>query len=235
MTSNLSVGTRPAVVLFGAQVLPKAYSPSQMCAQARPNPIEGNRFHRCTSTCPCRSRSTAITAMTSKGSSAVASKEVEVPMRDYEQSYLAARYFRAYIIQNTSHARCLLQAIYTPLHDTIVSTISPLGLIALNAILVTAYQYINLALAFRSDTVNKSFPGSLLVDDFIHRLEIGLFSYGFNGDNSIGEMHVDLLCKCCLPWSNLYTDRLDLTACTNLCRDEITSVLKKKVSISLSK
>lgn len=44
-----------------------------------------------------------------------------------------------------------------------------------------------LGFAYRSDTVNKSFPGSLLVDDFIQRLEIGLFSYGFNGDNSIGK------------------------------------------------
>jgi len=34
--------------------------------------------------------------------------------------------------------------------------------------------------------VNESFPGSLGVDDFIHRLEIGLFSYGFSGENSIG-------------------------------------------------
>jgi hypothetical protein len=35
--------------------------------------------------------------------------------------------------------------------------------------------------------VSEQFPGSLGVDDFIHRLEIGLFSYGFSGENSIGR------------------------------------------------
>lgn len=52
-----------------------------------------------------------------------------------------------------------------------------------------------LVVACRTDTVNKSFPGSLLVDDFIHRLEIGLYSYGFTGDNSIGKgRNSDLCC-----------------------------------------
>lgn len=147
MTSNLSAGVRPVAGAIYTRVLPKACSISKNDIQARQNPLKGNCFHRCSSTCPCRSRSTAVAAVTSNGSTAVASKDIEVPMRDYEQSYLAAR----------------------------------------------------------TDTVNKSFPGSLLVDDFIHRLEIGLYSYGFTGDNSI--------------------------ACTNLCRDEITSVLKKKIDV----
>jgi hypothetical protein len=60
-------------------------------------------------------------------------------------------------------------------------------------------------LAQRGSVVNESFPGSLGVDDFIHRLEIGLFSYGFSGENSI--------------------------ACTNLCRDEITCTLRNKIDL----
>ena len=34
--------------------------------------------------------------------------------------------------------------------------------------------------------VTRHFPSSLGVDDFIARLEIALFAYGFTGDNSIG-------------------------------------------------
>jgi hypothetical protein len=60
-------------------------------------------------------------------------------------------------------------------------------------------------LSQRGAKVNEQFPGSLGLDDFIHRLEIGLFSYGFNGENSI--------------------------ACTNLCRDEITCTLRNKIDL----
>ena len=34
--------------------------------------------------------------------------------------------------------------------------------------------------------VSKHFSSSMGVDDFIARLEIALFAYGFTGDNSIG-------------------------------------------------
>jgi hypothetical protein len=51
--------------------------------------------------------------------------------------------------------------------------------------------------------VAKHFPTALGVDDFINRLEVALFAYGFAGDNSI--------------------------AMTNLCRDEITATLKNKL------
>lgn len=40
----------------------------------------------------------------------------------------------------------------------------------------------------RSRIVAQHFPTSLAIDDFLHRLEIALYAYGFNGDNSIG-MH----------------------------------------------
>ena len=39
----------------------------------------------------------------------------------------------------------------------------------------------------RTRVVNSHFPTALGVDDFLHRLEIALYAYGFNGDNSIGE------------------------------------------------
>jgi len=55
----------------------------------------------------------------------------------------------------------------------------------------------------RAKVVNQHFPTALGIDDFIHRLEIALYAYGFNGDNSI--------------------------AMVNLCRDEITVSLKNKI------
>jgi hypothetical protein len=39
----------------------------------------------------------------------------------------------------------------------------------------------------RTRVVTQRFPGALAVDDFMLRLEIALYAYGFNGDNSIGE------------------------------------------------
>jgi len=58
----------------------------------------------------------------------------------------------------------------------------------------------------RHAAVSKYFPGVLGVDDFIQRVEIALCGYGFTGRNSI--------------------------ACSNLCRDEITAVLKDKIEHS---
>jgi len=55
----------------------------------------------------------------------------------------------------------------------------------------------------RQRIVQDSFPNALSVDDFIARVEVALCKYGFTGDNCI--------------------------ACTNLCRDEITTVLKDKI------
>lgn len=55
----------------------------------------------------------------------------------------------------------------------------------------------------RQRIVQEYFPNALSVDDFITRVEIALCKYGFTGDNCI--------------------------ACTNLCRDEITTVLKDKI------
>jgi len=55
----------------------------------------------------------------------------------------------------------------------------------------------------RAKVVNQHFATAMGIDDFIHRLEIALYAYGFNGDNSI--------------------------AMVNLCRDEITVSLKNKI------
>jgi len=55
----------------------------------------------------------------------------------------------------------------------------------------------------RTKIVANEFPTALGIDDFLHRLEIALYAYGFNGDNSI--------------------------AMVNLCRDEITVSLKVKI------
>ncbi|KAL4436585.1 hypothetical protein ABPG75_003724 [Micractinium tetrahymenae] len=58
-------------------------------------------------------------------------------------------------------------------------------------------------LSGRSHLVSQHFPGALGADDFLARLEIALFAYGFSGDNSIAML--------------------------NLCRDEITHTLKHKI------
>ncbi|PRW45249.1 low-CO2 inducible [Chlorella sorokiniana] len=57
-------------------------------------------------------------------------------------------------------------------------------------------------LSGRTKVVQDHFPMALGVDDFLHRMEIALFAYGFNGDNSI--------------------------AMVNMCRDEVTNTLKHK-------
>lgn len=41
----------------------------------------------------------------------------------------------------------------------------------------------------RAKVVNEYFPNAIGIDDFLHRLEIALYAYGFNGDNSIGMFH----------------------------------------------
>ncbi len=51
--------------------------------------------------------------------------------------------------------------------------------------------------------VAQHFPSSLGVDDFIARMEIALHAYGFQDSNTI--------------------------ACSNLCRDEVTFILKQKL------
>uniref|UniRef100_A0A7R9VTR2 Limiting CO2-inducible protein B/C beta carbonyic anhydrase domain-containing protein n=1 Tax=Chlamydomonas euryale TaxID=1486919 RepID=A0A7R9VTR2_9CHLO len=58
-------------------------------------------------------------------------------------------------------------------------------------------------LSARHDIVREYFPTAMGVDDFIGRTETMLSFYGFSGDNSI--------------------------ACTNLCRDEVTAILKDKI------
>ncbi|GAB4823828.1 hypothetical protein N2152v2_010874 [Parachlorella kessleri] len=55
----------------------------------------------------------------------------------------------------------------------------------------------------RAGHVTKHFPSALGVDDFMQRLEVALWGYGFQNDNSI--------------------------ACVNLCRDEVTHTLKHKI------
>jgi len=55
----------------------------------------------------------------------------------------------------------------------------------------------------RHQQVMSHFPSALCVDDFMARVEVVLSSYGFTGENSI--------------------------AMTNLCRDEVTSVVKDKI------
>jgi hypothetical protein len=55
----------------------------------------------------------------------------------------------------------------------------------------------------RYATILKHFPSALGVDDFIARVEVALCYFGFTGDNTI--------------------------AVTNLCRDEVTAILKDKI------
>lgn len=45
----------------------------------------------------------------------------------------------------------------------------------------------------RNRVVASHFPTALGIDDFLHRLEIALYAYGFHGDNSIGKGRKSLL------------------------------------------
>ncbi|KAJ9519451.1 hypothetical protein QJQ45_023188 [Haematococcus lacustris] len=60
-----------------------------------------------------------------------------------------------------------------------------------------------MSLPRRQRCVAEHFPSALGVDDFMARLEVALSGFGFTGENSI--------------------------AITNLCRDEVTTVLKDKI------
>ena len=51
----------------------------------------------------------------------------------------------------------------------------------------TLDQYAEQAyLTARTRRIAKHFPTAIGVDDFLNRLEVALFAYGFTGDNSIG-------------------------------------------------
>ena len=43
-------------------------------------------------------------------------------------------------------------------------------------------------LTARTRRIAQHFPTAIGVDDFLNRLEVALFAYGFTGDNSIGRM-----------------------------------------------
>lgn len=60
-----------------------------------------------------------------------------------------------------------------------------------------------LYMAGRVAQVRQHFPSALSVDDFMHRVEMCAFSFGFSGDNTI--------------------------AMTCLCRDEISATVKNKI------
>ena len=47
-----------------------------------------------------------------------------------------------------------------------------------------------LLLAGRAKAVQKQFETALGQDDFIQRVEMALFAYGFTGDNSIGALRL---------------------------------------------
>ena len=56
----------------------------------------------------------------------------------------------------------------------------------------------------RAGHVTKHFPSALGVDDFMQRLEVALWGYGFQNDNSIGEWVLPAASKCfarCSSWS----------------------------------
>lgn len=64
------------------------------------------------------------------------------------------------------------------------------------------YQYTEQAyLTARTRRVAQKFPSALGLDDFLNRLEIALFAYGFTGENCIGTLTTsctsDGLLYCC--------------------------------------
>jgi hypothetical protein len=64
-------------------------------------------------------------------------------------------------------------------------------------------QIVETYLSNRVNQIAKHFPDCLGIDDFIARMEMALYGFGFTGDNTI--------------------------ACSNLCRDEVTATLKHKL------
>lgn len=81
--------------------------------------------------------------------------------------------------------------------------------------------------------MNQYFPGSYGVDDFVHRLETALYSFGFNGDNTVGaHPRIRRHMSPCLASGERRrgTDgSVCPAACVDICRDEITATLKSKV------
>ncbi|PNH07267.1 hypothetical protein TSOC_006278 [Tetrabaena socialis] len=71
------------------------------------------------------------------------------------------------------------------------------------ALAATGEARIRRNFASRHSDMIKYFPSSMGVDDFMGRVEVALAGFGFTGDNTI--------------------------AMTNLCRDEVTQVLKDKI------
>ncbi len=83
-----------------------------------------------------------------------------------------------------------------------------------------AYQYTEQAyLTARTRRVAQYFPRALGLDDFLNRLEIALFAYGFTGENCIGKhkhysscltslWHACMLLLCPLTCSELHTEEL---------------------------
>lgn len=49
----------------------------------------------------------------------------------------------------------------------------------------------------RAKVVNDYFPTAIGIDDFLHRLEIALYAYGFSGDNAIGMFSALTSCWPC--------------------------------------
>ncbi len=67
----------------------------------------------------------------------------------------------------------------------------------------TSAQYAEQAyLAARSRRIAQHFPTAIGVDDFLNRLEIALFAYGFTGDNSIGTSHPHCFLRAALDGTN---------------------------------
>lgn len=101
-----------------------------------------------------------------------------------------------------------------------------------------AYQYTEQAyLTARTRRVAQYFPRALGLDDFLNRLEIALFAYGFTGENCIGKhngffLHSKRLCgrsaHCCAALHQSPCVVLP-AAMSNLCRDEITASLKQRL------
>ena len=96
-------------------------------------------------------------------------------------------------------------------------------------------------LTARTRRVAQHFPTSLGIDDFLNRLEIALFAYGFTGQNSIGGCFLACVlpgvmsaCMLLILVSNTKGEpemSLHAVAMSNMCRDEITVTLKNKIDI----
>jgi hypothetical protein len=101
--------------------------------------------------------------------------------------------------------------------------------------------------AGRANAVQKHFSSALGADDFMQRVEMALFAFGFTGENSIGKNHHHGIAV--LDWiasllflasvSTQQVDQLVNTVCrtsarlsaamVNLCRDEVTVTLKHRI------